>query len=163
VLGRRSTGAGDRVVDGEHAEVPVAVDLLAAALGAGCPLGRALDVVGRAVGGSTGAALTRSAAALALGADAASAFGAGMPGAGLGGLRRALVRTAESGASAAAVLEALSVDLRAARAVQAEAAASRAGVLAVLPLGLCFLPAFVLLGLVPVVAGLAGGVLDVPS
>jgi hypothetical protein len=29
-------------------------------------------------------------------------------------------------------------------------------VLAVAPLGLCFLPAFVLLGVVPVVAGLAG-------
>jgi hypothetical protein len=33
------------------------------------------------------------------------------------------------------------------------------GVLAVAPLGLCFLPAFVLLGVVPVVAGLAGPLL----
>lgn len=32
----------------------------------------------------------------------------------------------------------------------------RVGVLAVAPLGLCFLPAFVLLGIVPVVVGLAG-------
>ncbi len=34
----------------------------------------------------------------------------------------------------------------------------RAGVLIAGPLGLCFLPAFVLLGVVPVVAGLAGEV-----
>jgi Flp pilus assembly protein TadB len=162
LLGRERQGAGPRASDAAPGQVPVTVDLLAAALGAGCPWGRALDVVGRAMGGSTGDALCRSAAALALGADAATAFGAGMPGAGLGGLRRALVRTADSGASAAGVLEALCADLRSARAMQAETAASRAGVLAVLPLALCFLPAFVLLGLVPVVAGLAGGVLDVP-
>jgi hypothetical protein len=35
----------------------------------------------------------------------------------------------------------------------------RAGVLAAAPLGLCFLPAFVLVGVVPVVTGLAGSFL----
>jgi hypothetical protein len=34
------------------------------------------------------------------------------------------------------------------------------GVLAVLPLGACFLPAFVLLGVVPAVLGLAAPLLD---
>ena len=43
-------------------------------------------------------------------------------------------------------------------AVSATAAAERAGVLIAGPLGLCFLPAFVCLGVVPVVAGLAGDV-----
>jgi pilus assembly protein TadC len=38
----------------------------------------------------------------------------------------------------------------------AAAAAERAGVLIAGPLGLCFLPAFVCLGIVPVVVGLAG-------
>jgi pilus assembly protein TadC len=33
--------------------------------------------------------------------------------------------------------------------------AQRAGVLITVPLGLCFLPAFVCLGIVPVIAGLA--------
>jgi pilus assembly protein TadC len=42
----------------------------------------------------------------------------------------------------------------------ATAAAERAGVLIAGPLGLCFLPAFVCLGIVPVVAGLAGDVLQ---
>jgi pilus assembly protein TadC len=42
----------------------------------------------------------------------------------------------------------------------AAAAAERAGVLIAGPLGLCFLPAFVCLGIIPVVAGLAGDVLQ---
>jgi hypothetical protein len=33
------------------------------------------------------------------------------------------------------------------------------GVKAVAPLGLCFLPAFVLLGIIPVVAGLASAII----
>ena len=41
----------------------------------------------------------------------------------------------------------------------ASAAAERASVLIAGPLGLCYLPAFVCLGIVPVVAGLAGDVL----
>ncbi|HEX7746632.1 MAG TPA: secretion system protein, partial [Micromonosporaceae bacterium] len=50
-------------------------------------------------------------------------------------------------------------DLRADRAAAAEAAARRAGVLVVLPLGLCFLPAFILAGLVPVIVAVLGDVL----
>jgi pilus assembly protein TadC len=38
--------------------------------------------------------------------------------------------------------------------VAAEAAAQRAGVLIVLPLGVCFLPAFVAVGLVPVIVAI---------
>ena len=56
-------------------------------------------------------------------------------------------------------IAALADDLRADRAVAAEAAAQRAGVLIVLPLGLCFLPAFLLAGLVPVVVAVLGDVL----
>jgi hypothetical protein len=42
---------------------------------------------------------------------------------------------------------------------EASASAERASVLIAGPLGLCYLPAFVCLGIVPVVAGLAGDVL----
>ncbi len=41
----------------------------------------------------------------------------------------------------------------------ADARAQRASVLIAGPLGLCYLPAFVCLGIVPIVAGLAGDVL----
>jgi hypothetical protein len=50
-------------------------------------------------------------------------------------------------------------ELRAARTAAAEAAARRVGVLVVLPLALCFLPAFVLAGVVPVIVAVFGDVL----
>ncbi|MCU1692975.1 MAG: hypothetical protein JWM64_2066, partial [Frankiales bacterium] len=53
----------------------------------------------------------------------------------------------------------LAAEARASATARAEQRARRAGVLAVAPLGLCFLPAFVLLGVVPVVVGLAGPLL----
>ena len=53
----------------------------------------------------------------------------------------------------------MAADVRAEYRSAAEQAARRVGVLAVAPLGLCFLPAFVLLGVVPVVVGLAGPLL----
>jgi pilus assembly protein TadC len=71
----------------------------------------------------------------------------------------ALVRCAESGAAPAAVLRAVADDARAAARTAGEAAARRAAAAAVLPLGLCFLPAFVLAGVVPLVAGLLAGTL----
>jgi pilus assembly protein TadC len=56
----------------------------------------------------------------------------------------------------AGALSRLAEDLRADRLVRAEAAARRAGVLIVLPLGLCFLPAFLLAGIVPVIVAVLG-------
>ncbi|HEU4425315.1 MAG TPA: type II secretion system F family protein, partial [Pilimelia sp.] len=64
-----------------------------------------------------------------------------------------------SGGALAGAFTRVADDLRADRAVAAEAAARRAGVLIVLPLGLCFLPAFVLAGLVPVIVAVLGDVL----
>jgi len=54
-----------------------------------------------------------------------------------------------------AELEAILVTARSA----AREAAGRLGVRLVLPLGLCFLPAFILIGLVPVILSLAAGLL----
>jgi pilus assembly protein TadC len=71
----------------------------------------------------------------------------------------AAVRTSASGAALAGALGRLADDLRADRAVSAESAARRAGVFIVLPLGLCFLPAFILAGLTPVVVAVIGDVL----
>jgi pilus assembly protein TadC len=51
-------------------------------------------------------------------------------------------------------------DLRVRADDAAAAAGERAGVMVSGPLGLCFLPAFVCLGIVPVVIGLAGSVLN---
>ncbi|GIH22507.1 hypothetical protein Aph01nite_08170 [Acrocarpospora phusangensis] len=57
------------------------------------------------------------------------------------------------------VLTRLADDARHATRSASSAAARKVGVQAVAPLGLCFLPAFVFLGIIPVVAGLATQVL----
>lgn len=76
------------------------------------------------------------------------------------GLLRLARRSATSGAALAEGVAELAEQSRHDAAHAATAAAERAGVLIAGPLGLCFLPAFVCLGIVPVVAGLAGEVLQ---
>jgi pilus assembly protein TadC len=74
-------------------------------------------------------------------------------------LLRLARRSASSGAALAEGVAELAAQSRHDAADAATATAARALVLIAGPLGLCFLPAFVCLGIVPVVAGLAGRVL----
>ncbi len=74
-------------------------------------------------------------------------------------LLRLARRSASSGAALAQGVSELADQSRHEAADAASAAAERASVLIAGPLGLCYLPAFVCLGIVPVVAGLAGDVL----
>jgi Flp pilus assembly protein TadB len=145
-----------------RADLPLVLDLLGACLAGGAALPDAARAVGLAVPGPAGTRLRAVAAALEVGSPAPVAWAAlsgGDPDDPYAAAARTLARAADSGAAAAGVLARLSADARReSRAAGAEAA-RRAGVLAVAPLGLCFLPAFVLLGVVPVVAGLAGPVL----
>ncbi len=69
-------------------------------------------------------------------------------------------RSAASGAALADGIVELAVQVRHDAAQAAAAAAERAGVLIAGPLGLCFLPAFLCVGIVPLVVGLAGDVLQ---
>jgi Flp pilus assembly protein TadB len=141
------------------ADLPLCADLLAAALRAGAPVDRAAEAVADALGGPLGDRLGRTARSLRLGAGPAEAWAhlAEVPGANR--LVAAAVRSSTSGGALAGALNRLSDDLRSDRSMAAEAAARRAGVLIVLPLGLCFLPAFLLAGLVPVVVAVLGDVL----
>jgi Flp pilus assembly protein TadB len=141
------------------AALPFAADLLAAVLRAGAPTGRAVANVADAVGGPLGDRLRRVARGLALGAPVAEAWSALASVPDAAPLAGAAIRASESGAALAGACERLAAGLRAGQDVAAEAAARRAGVLVVLPLGCCFLPAFVLLGVVPVVLGVLDGVL----
>jgi pilus assembly protein TadC len=140
-------------------DLPIMVDLLAAALRSGTPPARAAEVVGAAVGGPVGRRLVRVGTALRVGARPEQAWGALAPVPGADRVVRAAVRSADSGAALTGALYRLADDLRAARATRVEAGAHRLGVLVVLPLGLCFLPAFLLTGVVPVVVAVLGDVL----
>ncbi|WP_280428985.1 type II secretion system F family protein [Nocardia brasiliensis] len=142
-------------------------DLLAACLRAGLPMAGAARAVASGAPEPLGTALLRAADLLALGADATTAWeraaaeGSGRAGAEeIESLARMARRSARSGASLAVAVGGLAEQRRAAVEDAAAARAERAGVLIGGPLGLCFLPAFVCLGIVPVVIGLAGRVLD---
>lgn len=143
----------------EAAQLPLAADLLAVALRGGAPADRAALAVAEALPGPLGDRLARVGRALSLGATPARAWAELAPVAGAGRLVRAAVRSAEHGSALAEALARFAADLRADRAIGVEAAGRRAGVLIVLPLGLCFLPAFVLAGLVPVIIAVLGDVL----
>ncbi|MGE5763678.1 MAG: type II secretion system F family protein [Mycobacterium leprae] len=83
-----------------------------------------------------------------------------MSGGPLAGLGRVLARVADTGAPLAAALGEAAREQRERATLTAEERARSAGVYAVAPLGLCFLPAFVLVGAVPVVAGLLATVVS---
>jgi pilus assembly protein TadC len=139
-------------------DLPLAADLLAAALRAGAAVDRAAGAVGEALGGPLGERLGRVSRAVRLGATPEEAWQHVADVGGADRLARAAARSAMSGAALASALVRLGEDLRAARIAEVDAAGRRAGVLIVLPLGLCFLPAFVLAGLVPVVIAVLGEV-----
>ena len=140
-------------------DLPLCADLLAAALRAGTPVDRAVFAVADALGGPLGERLERTARSLRLGAGPDEAWAHLSDVRGADRLVTAAIRSSSSGGALAGALTRLTDDLRADRGVAAEAAAQRAGVLIVLPLGLCFLPAFVLAGLVPVLVALIGDML----
>jgi pilus assembly protein TadC len=158
-LARLESPAARRERQRAAADLPYVVDLLAAGLRAGLPVGRAVQVVGAAVSGPLAGRLGRVERALGLGLPPAHAWAALSELAGGDRLAGAVVRSADSGAALAAAFERLADDLRAGRMAAADAAARRAGVLIVLPLGLCFLPAFVFAGVVPVIVAVLGDVL----
>ena len=98
----------------------------------------------------------RSVAALSrLGADPRRAWAEAPPE--LAALGRVLVRAGESGATVAGSLRTLAAESRATARAATQAAVQRAGVWVLAPLGACFLPAFVCLGVAPLVLGIAGG------
>ncbi|WP_424888287.1 type II secretion system F family protein [Streptomyces sp. XH2] len=130
---------------------------MAACLAAGAGPREAAEAVGLSLGGPVGERLARAAAEVRLGGDPATAWGrlGSLPGA--QGLARCLERAQATGVPAVEPMSRLAGRLRAERGRAAGIRARRAGVLATAPLGLCFLPAFLTVGVVPVVIGLASG------
>jgi pilus assembly protein TadC len=135
------------------AAVPHAVDLMAACLAIGLSPVAALDEVAAAVEPPLAEELAAAGARLRLGVDPVTVWRDLSHHPQLGGLGRCLARAAESGASVADAMLRLADDLRRDARAQVEGRARKVGVKAALPLGVCLLPAFVLVGVVPLVAG----------
>lgn len=147
---------GKRAREGVVRQLPLAADLLTACLEAGAGPRKAAEAVGRSLGGPIGERLSQTAAELRLGGEPAAAWGrmGALPGA--RGLARALEHAGTTGAPAVEPVSRLAADCRAEQGRQADKRVQHASVLATAPLGACYLPAFLLIGVAPVMLGLAG-------
>ncbi|EID12248.1 type II secretion system F family protein [Mycobacterium xenopi] len=158
---RRATGrAADPLA------VASSLDVFAVCLAAGMAVPTAAAATAASAPPRLARLLRRTADLLTLGADPAAAWSPppDLSGASLDIHTQALLRLARRSASSGAALAdgvtELAGQCRRDAAHAAEATAERAAVLIAGPLGLCFLPAFVCLGIVPVVVGLANDVLQ---
>lgn len=142
--------------------VASSLDVLAVCLAAGMAVSTAAAATAPSAPPSLAQVLRRAADLLALGADPDVAWSPppDLPSSSLDAQTDALLRLARrssiSGVALAEAVAALAVQCRQDAVHAAAATAERAAVLIAGPLGLCFLPAFVCLGVAPVVAGLAG-------
>ncbi|MFD7131892.1 type II secretion system F family protein [Streptomyces sp. NPDC059894] len=158
---RQRAAAPVNAVDAQVAarQLPLAADLLAACIAAGAGPVMAAQAVGEALGGPVGDGLARGAAEVRLGGEPATAWRRLAAAPGAAALARLLERADVTGLPAAAPVARLAADARAEWARTGTARARRAAVMVTAPVGLCFLPAFIAVGIAPVVIGLAGGAL----
>jgi Flp pilus assembly protein TadB len=138
----------------EPDEVAVVIDLVAGCLAAGIGMADALDAAALAADQGLRMSCRGVAAALRAGVPAGEAWQVWSSDPWLAPVARTAVRTAASGAAAAAELRRASARLRSRRRSAAQHKVRAASVWLVVPLGLCFLPAFVLVAVVPLVVGL---------
>lgn len=138
-------------------DLAAAWELLAVCLASGLPLPAALAAATEGLPGEAGAQLRKVAGLLALGADPVQAWRE-VSAAELAVFARAAARSAGTGSTLAAVARAQAERVRVELTDEAHARAQRAAVTIAGPLGLCHLPAFLVLGIAPVVIGLVGEV-----
>lgn len=135
-------------------ELPRTLDLLAVCIESGAPMPTAVRVVGPTCPRATRELLRGVGASLELGRSGAEAWQPLADHAVWGEAARDLARSARSGTSVEEGLRIHADEARRRRHEVATAAARAVGVKSVVPLMVCFLPAFVLVGVVPLIAGL---------
>ena len=153
---RRATSGPDPLA------VASSLDVLAVCLSAGMAVSTAAAATAPSAPPWLAQILSRAADLLALGSDPDVAWSAsaGSTDAQIDALLRLARRSSVSGVALAEAVAGLATQCRQDAVHTAAATAERAGVLIAGPLGLCFLPAFACLGIVPVIAGLAGDFLQ---
>jgi Flp pilus assembly protein TadB len=138
-------------------QIPDVVDLLALTTVAGLPAGAAIVAIGDRPGGPLGEAMARAAGRLGRGASTADALDAlRAVGPAARPLLDALLQHDRYGIPLLPALERVAIEARARRRRCAEEAARRLPVVLLFPLVLTTLPAFVLLTVVPLLAGSLG-------
>jgi pilus assembly protein TadC len=136
--------------------VPIVVELLAGCLDAGLTMPDSLQAASVAGDPVTAQACLATAASLRRGAPPQEAWHLWLSDPWLQPVARSTARTTQSGASVAEELRRVAARLRSRRHARLQQRVQQASVWVVIPLGLFFLPAFVLIAVVPVVIGLFG-------
>jgi Flp pilus assembly protein TadB len=153
LLGRMEPAVARRRRERLVEQLPGAVDLMAAALTVGVSPDTAVLLVADAVDEPMRGELALVASRLALGVDPVRLWSeiGGHPQ--LGPIGRCLARAVDSGAPVGEAMHRLAEDLRRTARAEVEGRARAVGVRAAAPLGVCLLPAFILTGVVPLIAG----------
>lgn len=138
-------------------DLPQALDLLGSCLSAGLPLRMAAAVVAESLSGPLADELTVVSRRAGLGLSEREAWLAMAEQPALREVAVDIARAAGTGASLDRALQTHASDARRRRRAQLESRAKTVGVRSVLPLMACFLPAFLLIGIVPIVGGMITG------
>ncbi len=154
VIGRAETPEARRAREDVRRDLPHLVTLFAATLRAGAAPGDGVALVCAALPGAAAERLSGVSARLALGVDPVQVWESLAHDPELAPLGRTLARSQATGAAVVPAVERLATDLARRARADVEDRARAVGVKAALPLGLCLLPAFVLVGIVPLVAAL---------
>lgn len=157
-LTRLETGAARRARIRVEAELPLTLELLAACLDAGAPLRVACETVVAVGPEATSTDLAQVSARTAVGIAEPEAWRPLLDNPPWREPVRDIMRCLSSGAALSGVLRDHANDARVRHQARRQEVARAVGVRTVLPLMCCFLPAFLLVGVVPVVAGLVGAV-----
>jgi Flp pilus assembly protein TadB len=156
LLRRLRNRSAPQTVDGA---LPLVLTVAALLLRSGTPPGTALAAAARSCRSTSRIACEQVERRISMGEPPLRAWSALGELPELAAVGRAAVRAADSGAALANAWESTSDRLRADRRLAAEVRARKVGIRVLAPLGLCFLPSFICLGVVPMVIGLAGDVL----
>ncbi|POH61062.1 type II secretion system F family protein [Arthrobacter glacialis] len=147
---RQQPGGSDEPAAGIE-DVPLLLELLGTALDTGLTVPGALRLVAGVSAEHIRESLLRVVAGLEIGASWHNAWEGNMGRPDVAQIHTALSFAALTGAAAAPLLHAQAQQYRRTASRQAEKRAAALGVKLVVPLGLCSLPAFIALGVVPVV------------
>lgn len=150
-VGRLESSAARRRAARIEADLPGALDLVVAALQVGRPPVTAFALAAEATAAPLGPELAAVAGRLAVAADPESVWHTVAADPALAPVGRAFRRAAASGMPVADIVRGVADELRRDRGARLRERSQRVGVRTAAPLGLCFLPAFFLIGIVPTV------------
>jgi Flp pilus assembly protein TadB len=153
-IGRTEPAVARRRRSAAERELPSWVQLMVAALESGRDVTGAMTLVCEAMPGPAARLLGDVPARLALGVPPEVAWAPVLGQPELAPLARAMVRAHRSGSSVTREVARLGDDLERRAQLRVEERARSVGVKAAVPLGLCLLPSFLLIGVVPLVVGL---------